>query len=127
MPIRVYYADTDAGGVVYHSVYLEFAERCRTEMLRHLGWPLVGPEGEMFVVRRAELDWLRPARLEQVLTCRTTVQEIGGASVQMRQAFYGDDTLLCEIAITLVHVSAALRPARLPDGLRAAFGTCMAP
>lgn len=121
MPIRVYYADTDAGGIVYHSTYLDMAERCRTEYLRHLGHPLVGPDGAQFVVRRAEIDWWRPARLDDLLTCTTRVTHLGGASVTMAQRFTLDGLDLSEVVVTLVHVSAAMRPVRIPDTLRAAM------
>lgn len=124
LPIRVYYADTDAGGIVYHAVYLDMAERARTEMLRALGHPLVSPDGAQFVVRRAEVDWHRPARLDDWLYCVTAVREAGAARAVLRQAFYRETDLLAEATITLAHVGADLRPVRMPPALRAAFARC---
>lgn len=121
MPIRVYYADTDAGGIVYHATYLDMAERCRTEYLRHLDHPLVGAQGEQFVVRRAEIDWWHPARLDDLLTCTTRVTHLGGASLVMEQRFTLNDVALAQIVVTLVHVSATMRPVRIPATLRAAM------
>ena len=82
--VRVYYEDTDAGGVVYHATYLRFAERARTEALRDLGIPhaeLLQKFTLMFVVRRIEVDYLRPARLDNSLTVVTEPRAVGGASV----------------------------------------------
>ncbi len=121
LPIRVYYADTDAGGIVYHARYLDYAERTRTELLRSFGWPLVGPDGENFVVRKASLDWKAPARLDDLLTCQTTVLELGGASVILGQNILRDDTLLCATEIELVLVSSQGRPTRFPQALRDKF------
>ncbi len=86
--LRVYYEDTDAGGVVYHASYLRYAERARTEALRDLGIPhaaLVARYGLMFVVRRIKVDYLRPARLDALLTVVTEPLAVGGASLVLRQ------------------------------------------
>ena len=83
-PLRIYYEDTDAGGIVYHANYLRFAERARTEALRDMGIPhaeMVGQFGLMFVVRRIEVDYQRAARLDDSLTVVTESVEVGGASV----------------------------------------------
>ncbi|MDQ7776564.1 MAG: YbgC/FadM family acyl-CoA thioesterase [Paracoccus aminovorans] len=85
---RIYYADTDAGGIVYHARYLEFAERSRAEMLRQVGHPLVGPAGEQFVARAAALSWQKPARLDDLITCETSVMHARGASIRIRHAFF---------------------------------------
>jgi acyl-CoA thioester hydrolase len=127
MPIRVYYADTDAGGIVYHSVYLDMAERCRTEMLRALSWPLIGADGSNFVVRRAQLEWHSPAFLEDLLTCVTHVQRLKAASVTMHQGFYRDGATLAEATVTLAYVSKQIKPIRMPKALRNAFGACTRP
>jgi len=90
--LRVYYEDTDAGGVVYHAAYLRFAERARTEALRDLGIPhatLVAEYGLIFVVRRIKVDYLRPARLDESLTVVTEPVHVGGASVVLRQEVLG--------------------------------------
>ena len=106
--IRVYYEDTDAGGVVYHATYLRYAERARTEALRDLGVPhaeLVERFGVMFMVRRLEVDYERGARLDEALTVETEVLEVGGASVQ--------------IAANRPEQGRCLRGAGGPAGLRA--------
>jgi acyl-CoA thioester hydrolase len=86
--IRVYYEDTDAGGVVYHATYLRYAERARTEALRDFGVPhadMVGQFGVMFMVRHLEVDYQRGAALDEALTVETEVLEVGGATVRLRQ------------------------------------------
>jgi acyl-CoA thioester hydrolase len=86
--LRVYYEDTDAGGIVYHATYLRYAERARTEAMRDLGIPhaeLVERFTLMFVVRRIEVDYLRPARLDESLVVETEVLAAGGASATVRQ------------------------------------------
>src|ERR1700750_1667618 len=88
---RVYYEDTDAGGVVYHATYLRYAERARTEALRDLGVPhvdLVDRFGVMFMVRRLEVDYERGARLDEALTVETEVIEVGGATTRLRQTVW---------------------------------------
>src|SRR5260370_29070138 len=86
MPLRVYYEDTDAAGMVYHANYLKFAERGRSEMLRSLGFPhrkLGKEEGVGFAVRRAVVDYVAPARLEDALTVETTLAGICAATLQL--------------------------------------------
>jgi acyl-CoA thioester hydrolase len=86
--MRVYYEDTDAGGVVYHANYLRYAERARTEALRDWGVPhadLVERFGLMFMVRQLEVDYRRGARLDEALTVESEVLEVGGATVRLRQ------------------------------------------
>jgi acyl-CoA thioester hydrolase len=115
---RVYYADTDAGGIVYHSRYLEFAERSRAEMLRHVGHPLVGPAGEQFVVRAAKLSWQKPARLDDLITCRTSIMFTRGACIRMAHDFLRQDEPLVDIEIDLVLINSVMKPTRIPDALR---------
>ena len=88
--IRVYYADTDAGGVMYHAAYLCFAERARTEALRDAGLPhaaMLAQHGVMFMVRRLDLEYLRPARLDDLVTVTTESLSVTGATVTLRQDF----------------------------------------
>lgn len=88
--MRVYFEDTDAGGIAYHATYLRWAERARTEALRDLGVPhaeLMSSFHLMFVVRRIQLDYLRPARLDDLVTVTTRPLTVGGASVVLRQGF----------------------------------------
>lgn len=111
--IRVYYADTDAGGIVYHARYLEFAERCRSELLRAIGEPLVTEDGRQFIVRRSQIEWHAPARLDDLLTCEATVLVAKGARVVMQQRVLRGEQILTTIDVELAYVSASHRPARL--------------
>ncbi|MFZ4541074.1 MAG: tol-pal system-associated acyl-CoA thioesterase [Rickettsiales bacterium] len=121
-PIRVFYEDTDAGGVVYHSNFLNFAERARTEWLRHL---TIGRErlqsefGLMFVVRRASIEWRRPARLDDLLMVETRLQGMGKVRMTLRQTITHGDTVLATIDVEVVAVSVAtFAPTPLPQELR---------
>ena len=126
--LRVYFEDTDAGGIVYHAKFLGFAERGRTEALRDLGVPhaeLVQKFGLIFVVRRAKLDYLRPARLDEELVVATEGVALGGASVTLRQTFMraGEERPLAVLDLLLACMRLAdQRPARLPVRWREAFG-----
>jgi acyl-CoA thioester hydrolase len=117
LPVRVYYEDTDAAGVVYHANYLRFAERARTEMLRSLGLEhgaLSAREGLVFTVRRCVVDYLAPARLDDRLEVRTSLARLGGASVDLEQRIANDERLLVRMDVRLALVSPALRAVRLP-------------
>ena len=117
--VRVYYEDTDAGGVVYHARYLAFAERARTEAMRGAGAPhdeLATRHGLIFVVRRVEMDYLRPARLDDLLEVTTHTVALGGASLTVRQAFAAGETHLGVLRVRLACIRQADgRPARIPD------------
>ena len=121
--LRVYYEDTDAGGVVYHANYLRFAERARTEALRELGIPhaeLLHEHGVMFMVRRAEVDYLRPARLDESLTVITEPLAVGGASATLQQDVQGQDGSCAILTIRLACVRQGEgKPGRLPQRWRA--------
>ena len=121
--LRVYYEDTDAGGIVYHANYLRFAERARTEALRAMGIPhaeMVGQFGLMFVVRRIEVDYQRPARLDDSLTVVTESVKVGGASLVLRQDVRGPAG---SCAIMMVRLACMKpgdnKPGRIPPGWRA--------
>ncbi len=94
--VRVYYEDTDFGGVVYHANYLKFIERGRTEALRALGVDqgALKAAGLVFVVRRMVADWLAPGRFDDLLEVLTEVTEVGGASVRMAQEVRRGEALL---------------------------------
>ncbi len=117
--IRIYYEDTDAGGVVYHANYLRFAERARTEALRDAGAPhaeLVADHGLMFMVRRAKLDYLAPARLDDRLVIVTVTLKLRGASVELRQSVLRDGVVLAVLELQVVCVRCADgRPDRIPQ------------
>ncbi len=120
--VRVYYEDTDAGGVVYHATYLRFAERARTEALRDLGIPhaeMLQCFTLMFVVRRLEVDYLRPARIDDLLTIVTEPLDVGGASVLLRQDVQGPDGSCAVLTVRLACVTPGeARPRRLPSRWR---------
>jgi acyl-CoA thioester hydrolase len=117
--VRVYYEDTDAGGVVYHASYLRFAERARTEALRDLGIPhaeLAERFSVMFMVRRIEVDYLRPARVDDLLSIDTEVLAVGGASVALRQTVRGPmgDCAALMLRLASVRTDGGTKPGRLP-------------
>jgi len=117
--VRVYYEDTDAGGIVYYANYLKFFERARTEWLRSLGihqQDLLANESVAFVVRSASVDYLAAARLDDEITLRLNVEKLGRASVQFAQQAWRGDILLSSASVKVGCVDAAtLRPRSLPD------------
>jgi acyl-CoA thioester hydrolase len=121
LTVRVYYEDTDFSGVVYHANYLRFLERGRTELLRTAGVDQSALHGEpggiIFAVRRMNLDYLRPARMDDLLTVETRTSEVRGASIRMSQRILRGDAVLLTAEIH-VAVLAGGRPARLPDDIR---------
>src|ERR1700712_2902320 len=118
-PLRVYYEDTDAGGVVYHANYLRYAERARTEALRDAGIPhatLVERLGLMFMVHRAEIDYVRPAMLDDMLVVETETMEVGGATVLLRQTIRGPNGVCATLRIKLACVRiGSNKAARIPS------------
>jgi acyl-CoA thioester hydrolase len=115
---RIYYQDTDAGGIVYHANYLAIAERARTEALREMGAPhsqLIAEFGVMFVVHRVNLVYQRPARIDELVTVETEFTELGGATVTLRQKFLRDSDSLAmlELGLGCARVSDG-RAARIP-------------
>ena len=123
--IRVYYDDTDAGGVVYHANYLRYAERARTEALRHLGVPhaeMLEQHGTMFMVRGLEVDYLKGARLDDALTVETEVLDVGGATVRLRQtvANAGSPCAVLTVRLACVRLDGH-RPGRIPPLWRTAL------
>ncbi len=127
--IRVYYEDTDAGGIVYHSNYLKFAERARSEWLRDLGvqqrqWR--EETGLGFAVTRCEIDFRRSARLDDVLDVATRVLEVGGASLVAEQVIRREADEVARLRLVVACVDGHGRPARLPKNLRAAMAAATA-
>lgn len=130
-PIRVYYEDTDAGGIVYHANYLRFAERARSECLRVIGWQydrLLSETGLGWVVRRAKIDFHRPARLDDALVVETRLADLSGARMTARQTLHrpagpsagrpdGDSDLLVGLDLELVLLNSSGRPGRIPAPL----------
>lgn len=124
-PVRVYYEDTDAGGVVYHANYLRYAERARTEMLRALGVvqsDLRTRTGVSLVVRRCLADFRAAARLDDALEVRTRITAMRGATIEADQDIYDPvrRTVLVALALTIACVTESGRPTRLPEPIRQA-------
>ena len=120
-PIRVYWEDTDAGGIVFYANYLKFFERARTEWLRALG---VGQQalrqetGGMFVVSETSIKYHRPAQLDDLLRVTAQLAEPGRASLVIAQQAWRGETLLCEGTIRIGWVDAAsMKPARIPSSV----------
>jgi acyl-CoA thioester hydrolase len=127
LPVRVYFEDTDCGGVVYHANFLKFCERGRSDFIRLLGLDqkgLANPEegeGSIFVVRRVEIDYLKPGRMDDVLEIVTTCSEIGSASLVLQQDVRRDGTVLARAKVTVVLVSRSGKPQRLGALVRGAL------
>ena len=121
---RVYYEDTDAGGIVYYANYLRFAERARSELLREMGTDntrLMRDHGVMFAVRECTVRYREPARLDDALQIHTRIARIGGASFSAIQRIERSGRLLADLTVRLGCLDAEGRPARMPAALRAAF------
>jgi acyl-CoA thioester hydrolase len=119
--IRVYFEDTDAAGIVYYANYLKFAERARTDLLRDLGVShaeMMKRDGLVLVVRRCEIDYLKPAKLDDLLTVETDAAKIGGASIDLRQRVLRGNEILADLKVLVVCIGQDGRPARIPDYVR---------
>jgi len=127
LPVRVYFEDTDFTGLVYHANFLKFCERGRSDFIRLLGidhTSLANPkDGEpaVFVVRRIEIDYLKPARIDEVLEVVTSCAEIGGATLILSQEIRRDGVVLAKAKVSVVLVSHAGKPQRLGQLVRGAL------
>lgn len=124
MDLRIYYQDTDAGGIVYHSNYLDYAERARSEFLRDVGLPVNAllERDVAFVIKKAEINYKSPARLEDLLTVHTSIGEIRGASMVMNQTIKRGDMELVDIVLQAVFVNPkTMAPIRIPTDLKEKF------
>ena len=122
--VRVYYEDTDAGGIVYHASYVRFAERGRTEYLRALGFEqqqLRGETGLGFAVSKMTIDFKTPALLDDLLDVRTSIERMGGASIDFLQKIERNGETVATLTVRVACLDRRARPARLPAALRAAF------
>lgn len=126
LPIRVYFEDTDFSGLVYHTSYLRWCERGRSDFVRlrgvhhselHAGGGN-GGESAAFVVRRMEVDYLRPARIDEVIEVITECVETGGAHLTVAQRVERDGVILCTVRVKVVLISRSGRPLRLPPAVR---------
>ena len=122
---RIYYEDTDAGGVVYYANYLKFFERARTEFLRALNISqsdLATKENLLFVVRRCEIDYLTAARLDDLISVDVEITEIRGASISMYQEIKKSIQLLSRVNVEIVCVAAdSFRPKKIPENIKNLF------
>jgi acyl-CoA thioester hydrolase len=128
MDIRIYYEDTDAGGVVYHANYLNFAERGRTEFLRELGHQnseLERDFGVLFVVKHIDIEYAKPAFLDYQLRMESVITEMKNSSFIMQQTLYcesRDNELISDMRVALVTVDTnTIKPVRLPEIIRTEF------
>jgi acyl-CoA thioester hydrolase len=120
---RVYFEDTDFSGRVYHARYLHFMERGRSDYLRLLGihHRELADEGLTFAVRHMEIDFVRPASIDDVLTINTRPAQLGGARIKLRQEISRDGGCLVTAAVTVALIGPGGRALRLPPAIRAAF------
>lgn len=117
LPVRVYYEDTDTGGVVYYANYLKFAERARTEMLRLAGFEqeaLFAEHGLAFVVRSCEIDYRLPARLDDLLEVHSTMLDVKAASMRTEQIIRRDGHDLVRLKLRVACLNREGRPTRIP-------------
>ena len=125
MDVRIYYEDTDAGGVVYHANYLKFGERARSEFLRHIGHQcstLAKDLGALFVVKHIDVEFVRPGHLDDALHVITSITEMKNSSFKMRHVIKRGEELICDLYVALVCVDTnTLKPIRIHQILRTEF------
>ncbi|ARU64259.1 tol-pal system-associated acyl-CoA thioesterase [Histophilus somni] len=123
LPVRVYYEDTDAGGVVYHARYLHFFERARTEYLRTLNFSqqnLLNERKVAFVVKSIRIDYCVPAKLDDLLIVETYVVAIKGASIVFSQILKRDDEIISQAVVKVASVDLVkMRPVAIPQEIKA--------
>jgi acyl-CoA thioester hydrolase len=125
-PIRVYFEDTDAGGMAYHATYLRWAERARTEALRAMDLPhqaMIEGHNSILVVRRVEVEYALPARLDDALVVETRVLAVRGVTLRLDQRMLRDGATLAALGVELACVDRdTLRPRRIPEPWRTVLG-----
>ncbi len=126
LPVRVYFEDTDAGALVYHASFIRFMERGRTDFVRHLGITQsemadAGDDAAFFIVRRIEIDYLKPGRLDDLLEVHTSILEISRASLTLMQEVRREGTVLAQAKVLVVLVSKKGAPMRIGERARAAL------
>ena len=125
LPVRVYYEDTDMGGIVYYANYLKYIERARSELVEEMGLDqkvMKDRDGIVFVVRRVEADYLAPARLDDRLTVVTTHRPQGQSRWIFEQEVHRGDQVIFRATVTAVCMTTDGKPTRLPAELRARLG-----
>lgn len=117
-PFAIAYADTDAGGIVYHGRYIEIAERARMDVLRGMKFP----DGDVgFVVRDLNIRYIKPLFLTDVVVVETAVTKIGAASLSVEQKFVKDGDVCAVLCATAAYIGSNLMPKRIPDCIAVAF------
>ncbi len=130
MPVRVYWEDTDAGGIVYYANYLKFAERARTEMVRATAGDqtaILERHGVVFAVRRVEADYRAPASLDDLLDVATRITDISGARVTLTQEVRRGGEVLVRLVVVLAALDRQRQPARIPTEIRGLLGPLSRP
>lgn len=123
-PVRIYYDDTDAGGVVYHANYLKLCERARTEFLRSMGFEntrIREDHGIIIVVKSLEAEYLSPSRLDDLLTIQTRLLSVKNTSFVMEQKAIRNNACIFSMNIVLVCVNEQGRPTKIPDAVKESF------
>jgi acyl-CoA thioester hydrolase len=123
-PLRVYYEDTDSGGIVYYANYLKYAERARTEMLRLVGIDQIAMAREydaLFAVRDCAIDYRRPARLDDLLEVRSRIVDLAAATLSAVQGIYRDHEELVRLDVRIACLRRDGRPVRIPTPVRDAL------
>jgi acyl-CoA thioester hydrolase len=121
LQVRIYYEDTDLSGVVYHANYLRYMERARSEFFRQLDIKLAGLEDEeptAWALRKASLEYLRPARVNDLIEIRSTIGKLSGARLEAVQLIYCRDALLVRGTVEACLITLSGRPRRLPQDVR---------
>ena len=123
-PVRVYYDDTDAGGIVYHANYLKFAERARTEYMRAMGFEnsnIRNEHGIIIVVKNIEAEYFSPARLDDFLGVQSRVLSVKNTSFVMEQKTFRGEECIFSMSVVLVCVDGTGRPSKIPEPVKNAF------
>jgi acyl-CoA thioester hydrolase len=122
LPVRIYFEDTDSGGVVYHSNYLKFMERARTEWLRGVGIDqhyLKCHDHIMFVVHRINIQYKLPARFNDDLIVKSEVKDIGSSKIEFRQMIYRENEMLIDASVDIACIdSEKFKPVRIPSTVK---------
>ncbi len=124
LAVRIYYEDTDSGGVVYHTNYLKYMERGRTEALRDMGFSqsrLIAEDDIVFAVAGLQVRYLMPAKLDDLLEVDTRLMRMKGARLVFKQSIYRGQDLLVEAEVTIATISSSGRARRLPKHIQACF------
>jgi len=127
-PIRVYFESTDAGGVVYHTEYLKFLERARTEWLRHLGFDhqaLARNHRTVFVVSSLAVDFMKPARLDDLVSVSVQLESLGKVRCVFAQEIRREDDVLVRARVTVASLTVeSFKPVEIPEPLRRKMEAC---